>query len=98
MDSYEKPRRTGDGLRPASRTAAIFVLAAMTAGCGFIGGEVQCIPPEEVTSLQSFDPIRVPEDLDNLDETKALDIPTATSPPAQEGKCLDLPPRYQESG
>lgn len=98
MARYQKRRGPGNGRCRSCCTAAFVIFAAGTAGCGFIGGEVQCIAPEEVTSLRSFDPILVPDDLDSLDETKALEIPTATSPPAQEGKCLDEPPRYEESG
>ena len=80
------------------RATGLALLVAALSGCGFIGGPVKCEGPGEVATLQPREPIRVPDDLDNLDETKALKIPTATSPPPEEGKCLDQPPRFEASG
>ncbi len=80
------------------RSMAIAVLAAFQAGC-FIASPTACNAPEELEAIQDTPPIVVPEGLDPLDEQRALQIPTATTPPPTDpDRCLDRPPRYGEGG
>lgn len=81
---------------------ALLLSAALTplAGCFWFGGSAAelCEPLESLQTLPDHENIVVPDDLDNLDETRALKIPDATSPPRKEGTCIDDPPRFNEVG
>ena len=74
-----------------------FVCCLLLQGC-FFSGPGSCEIPPEVMSVRSQTPVVVPDDLDALDESKALKVPEATTPPRQSDECLDKPPRYEESG
>jgi len=78
------------------RMAAVFLLGVVLAGLGACGGtpDITCDEPERYQAAREADPVRVPDDLDPLDEFKELPLPDASPRPERPpgSPCLDLPP------
>ena len=70
------------------------VLAALLAG-GCAAGS-QCEDRMDYKQARATRPIQVPDDRSNLSEDRRLDIPTASTPPDVDQRCLEKPPRYFE--
>lgn len=77
-------------------TVALSVL--ILGGCGSDMIDLSCDKPRLYQQAVEGKSLTVPEDLDNLDPSKAMPIPDAAPPkPRPAGEpCLDIPPRYLE--
>lgn len=76
--------------------AVVLLLGSALAGLGACGGtpELSCDEPERYQAARETEPVRVPDDLDPLDEFKELPLPDASPRPERPpgSPCLDLPP------
>ncbi len=66
---------------------------ALLAGCGTPN---PCEDRLDYQQAQETRPITVPEGYDALPPESKLEIPTASTPPDVDTKCLERPPRYFE--
>ena len=76
------------------RGALILAACAAMTGCG---SDLTCDDPQRYESAQEGVRIVPPKDLDNLESSKELAVPTASPRDARpEGSpCLDRPPRIK---
>ena len=60
------------------------------------GGNKSCFEPKRYQASQQFDPVVVPDDLDDLQSNKELRIPEPSPrPPRPENaSCLEAPPSF----
>ena len=76
--------------------AALLTITALATGLAACGGstDLSCDDEEEYQLAREAEPVRAPDDLDQLDEFKQLPLPAASPrPPREKGApCLDLPP------
>ncbi len=72
--------------------AALFTLTGLAA-CGGTT-DLSCDEEQEYQLAREAEPVRSPDDLDELDEFRRLPLPEAAPrPPREKGSpCLDLPP------
>lgn len=67
--------------------------AALLAGCGAVN---PCETRVDYKTAVQTRPISVPEGYDKLPPEVRVDIPTSSTPPDVDQRCLELPPRYVE--
>ncbi len=87
--------RTTTTIRLKDLRIAVIAATLMLGACSSVS---MCEQPEGLTDLQEKGRIVVPEDLDNLDPNRALDIPVATPPPRTDDECIDKPPKIDKTG
>ncbi len=73
------------------RNAVVAVACALFAGCAV---DVTCDKPERYQAAREGTRIDAPEDLDELQRSKELTVPSASprDPRPEGSRCLDLPP------
>lgn len=75
------------------------LLAPVLIALSACGGNQSCLEPQLYESAQQGEPIKVPEDLDELEARKELKIPEPSPRPprAESDKCIDAPPAFGSS-
>ncbi len=75
------------------------LLAPVLIALSACGGNQSCLEPQLYESAQQGEPIKVPEDLDELEARKELKIPEPSPRPprAESDKCIDSPPAFGSS-
>lgn len=71
--------------------------AALVSGCGGMDEiDLSCDKPQAYQSARETERVVAPEDLDQLDLSREMPVPSASARPDREpgSPCLDLPPRY----
>ena len=68
---------------------------ALLAGCGTPN---PCETRTDYQSARESLPIKVPPGLDKLPDEQKVEIPTASTPPDVDTRCLEKPPRFFDEG
>lgn len=77
-----------------NRTAPMLIATALVSGC--FGGQ-NCDRPQAYQKARPTTPIQVPDGLSELDNSRDLKVPVASTPPgAGKGACLEQPPAYSD--
>ena len=78
------------------RLILITICLALVSACG---GNKSCFDPKHYQEAQQYDPVAVPDDLDDLQSHKELRIPEPSPRPPrpEDGSCLESPPAFQST-